>query len=132
MNEDLHIEKAAHLADKPGAENLATDRAKEFVAKTLAANENEDTPVSKSLFVRRPVFAWSGVALALAASVVVAVVLFRPASSGNGNDGILNGFGTPGQLLENQSIHAETEVLDSLKTESSDTLTIETIIKTDE
>lgn len=122
MNEDLHIEKAAHLADKPGAENLATDRAKEFVAKTLAGNENEDTPVSKSLFVRRPVFAWSGVALALAACVAVAVVLFRPASH----------FGTPGQLLENQSIHAETEVLDSLKTESSDTLTIETIIKTDE
>ena len=132
MNEDLHIEKAAHLADKTGAENLATDRAKDFVAKTLAAKENEDTPVLKNLFVRRPVFAWSSVALALAACLAVAIVLFRPASTGNGNEGILNGFGTPGQLLENQSIHAEIEVLDSLKTESSDTLTVETIIKPEE
>ena len=129
MNEDLHIEKAAHLADKPGAENLATDRAREFVAKALASKEEEEPVQARNVFGRRPVYAWGGIAMALAACVAVVIVLFRPTSSGNGNEGILNGYGTPGQLLENQSIHAETEILDSLKTVSSDTLTVETIIE---
>lgn len=132
MNEDLHIEKAAHLADKPGAENLATDRARMFVAKALASKEEEEPVQARDIFARQPMYAWGGFALALAACVVIAIVLFRPTFSGNGNEGILNGYGTPVQLLEKQSIHAETEVLDSLKSESSDTLTIETIIKTNE
>lgn len=117
MNEDLHIEKAAHLADKPGAEKLATDRAKQFVANALAAKKGEDMSNLKSFFVRRPVYAWGSVAMALAACVAVAVVLFRPAK-----DGI------PGMLIENQNIHADTDVADTTKVESSDTLAVENII----
>ena len=117
MNDDLHIEKAAYLADKPGAENLATDRAKKFVADALAAKEEEDTPKLLSFFVRRPIYAWCGVAMALAACVAVVVVLFRPSK-----DGI------PGMLIENQNIHADTDVTDTTKVETSDTLVIESII----
>lgn len=117
MKEDLHIEKAAHLADKPGAENLATDRAKKLVADALAAKEEEGTPKFKSFFVRRPAYAWSGVAMALAACVAVAVVLFRPTKDG-----------VPGMLIENQNIHADTDVADTTIVETSDTLAIESII----
>ena len=117
MNEDIYIEKAAHLADKPGAENLVTDRAKKFVADALAAKKEEDTSNLKSYFVRRPVYAWGSVAMALAACVVVAVVLFRPAK-----DGI------PGMLIENQNIHADIDVADTTRVETSDTLAVESII----
>jgi len=122
MNEDLHIEKAARLADKPGAENLATDRAREFVAKALAAQEKEE-PV-RNIFVRRPVYAWGGVAVALAACVAAAIVLFRPAGE--------DGMGVPGVLFENQAIHAESETADSLATQTADTLTVETVIEPEE
>lgn len=121
MNEDLHIEKAAHLADKPGAENLATDRAREFVAKALVAKEEPAS--ARNRFVLKPVYAWGGVAMALAACVAVAVVIFRPHAPG---------YGTPGTLQENQSNLASGDVLDSLQTESSDTLKIEQFVISEE
>lgn len=125
MNEDLHIEKAAHLADKPGAEYLATERAKDFVAKALSGSEDNQT-MPHSLFIRKPVFAWGSLSVALAVCVALAVVLFRPA---NNEEGIVHEYGTPGQLLENQSIHAETEVLDSFNSVQSDTtLAIESVV----
>lgn len=117
MNEDIHIEKAAHLADTPGAENLATDRAKKFVADALAAKDEEDAPMLKNFFVRRPVYAWGSFVMALAACVAIAVVLFRPTQDG-----------APGLLIENQNIHADTDVSDTTIVESSDTLVIESII----
>lgn len=123
MNEDLQIEKAAHLADKPGAEELATDRAREFVAKALASKADKEPVQKRNIFERRRVFAWGSVCLAFAACVAVAIVVFRP----SGQEGVLPGYGSPGQLLENQSFHAETAVLDSTKTVSSDTLTVESI-----
>lgn len=123
MNEDLQIEKAAHLADKPGAENLSTDRARMFVAKALASKEDEEPVRLRNIFERRPIFAWGGVCLAFVACVAVAIVIIRP----SGQDGVLPGYGSPGQLLENQSFHAETEVLDSTTTANSDTLTVESI-----
>lgn len=112
MNEDLHIEKAAHLADKPGAEDLATGRAKKFVADALATKRR---PV-----LYRPVYVWGGVALAFAACVAIAVVLFRPATDG-----------VPGMLIERQDIHAETEVADTTIVETTDTLVIESVILPD-
>lgn len=126
MNEDLHIEKAAYLADKPGAENLATDRAREFVAKALASQAKEAP--ARNIFVCRPVYAWGGVALALAACVAAAIVLFRPA----GKDGVIPGYGIPGTLLENQSIHATSVTQDSLATQSADSLAVETIFEPEE
>lgn len=125
MNEDLHIEKAANLADKPGAENLATDRARKFVADALASKEEEAKPSKiHQLFVRKPVYAWSGVAFALAACVAVAIVLFRPSA---------DGYGTPGALQENISIHAAgAEVTDTTLSESSDSLSIESIVLPEE
>ena len=124
MNEDLQIEKAAHLADKPGAEDLATDRAKRFVSEALAS-KSESRSGLWGAFSRRPFFAWGSVAVALAACVAVAVLLFRPDSTGTG-------YGTPAQLLEGQSIHAGTEVVDSTASESSDSLTIEHIIQAED
>lgn len=118
MNEDLHIEKAAHLADKPGAENLATERAKKFVADALASKDEAEPVKARNIFVLKPIYAWSGVAMVAAACVAIAVMLFRP------QDG-----GVSGLLLENQDVHADTEVTDTTTiTESSDTLTIESII----
>lgn len=128
MNEDLHIEKAAQLVDKPGAENLANDRAKAFVAKAMASQKKKELKIVHNLFIRKPVYAWSGVAMALAACVAIAIFLFRP----SGQDGVIPGHGNPGQLIENQSIHAGTEVLDSTKTDSADTLAIESVIYPEE
>lgn len=115
MNEDLHIEKAAHLADKPGAENLATGRAKKYVADTLADRKQKEA--SESRMSLRPVYAWGGVAVALAACVAVAVILFRPATDG-----------VPGTLIEQQNIHADTDAADTTTVGTSDTLFIERII----
>lgn len=120
--------KAALLADKPGAEDLDNERARAFVAKALASKEREATKQSKNSSARRLVYTWGGVALALAACIAVTIFLFRPISSSTEDEGIMNGYGTPGQLLENQSVHAELGIWDSLKTESSDSLTIETVI----
>ncbi len=117
MNEDLHIEKAAQLADKPAAENLATNRAKKFVADALASQEEKKPTRVINLFERKPMYAWGSLAMAIAACVAVAVILFRPTRDG-----------ASGLLMENQNIHAETDVADTTVTESSDTLTIESII----
>ena len=121
MNDDLHIEKAALLADKPAAENLATGRAKVFVAQALKGRR--ETQSQHKAFVLKPVYAWSGVALALAACVAVFFVLFRGAP-----DGANPGYGLPGQLQMNESVHAATEVADTNLTESSDTLKVEQIL----
>lgn len=123
MNEDIHIEKAARLADKPGAEDLATDRAREFVARAMASRPAEPS-FFKSLFARRPAFAWGGVAFALVACAAVAVMVFRPSAGGN----VIPGYGTPGQLQEIQSVHAGTEPADTSLTESSDSVFVETIV----
>ena len=123
MNEELHIEKAARLADKPAAENLATERARKFVADALASKE-EEKPVVHNIFARRPVYAWGSVAVALAACVAIALVLFRTDPSGN--DGV------PGVLFENQAIHAGSVAVDSLDTQTADTLTVETVIEPEE
>lgn len=121
MNEDLHIEIAARLADKPGAENLATERARKFVADALA-QEEEELSKTQSLFVRKPVYAWGGVVLAIAACIAVAVVLFHPAA-------VDTGYGIPAQWQENQSSLAGSEDADTTAvSESSDTLAIEGII----
>lgn len=117
MNEDLHIEKAARLADKPAAENLANDRAKKFVADALASQVVEKPARVFNLFERKPMYAWGGLVVAVAACVAVAVILFRPTQDGN-----------PGLLIENVDIHAETDKADTVITESSDTLIIESII----
>ena len=117
MNEDLQIEKAAQLADKQSAENLATARARKFVSDALANKKEEDNPKRKSFFVRRPVYAWGGVSIAFAACVAVAVVLFPPTKDG-----------VPGTLIENQSIHADMDVADTTKVATSDTLVIESIV----
>lgn len=129
MNEDLHIEKAAQLADKQGAENLATERAKMFVASALASTKAEKSSWIHRFFVQRPAVAWCGTAFALAACVAAAVVLFHP-SSGDDN-GVLPGYGVPGHLQENQSIHANTDLADTTLTVSSDTLVIDAIVKTE-
>ena len=125
MNEELHIEKAARLADKPAAENLATDRARKFVADALASQEAKK-PVRNNIFQLRPAYVWGGLTMAVAACVAIAVVLFRSGSGGSDDMGI------PGILFENQVIHADSETLDSLATQTSDTLTVETIIEPEE
>lgn len=122
MNEDLHIEKAAHLADKPGAENLATDRARLFVAEAMAGQKKQEPTKVQNIFVRKPFYAWGGVAMALAACVALAVVLFRPVEE----------YGVPGQLHQNIAIHADTDVTDTITTESSDSLAIESIVMPEE
>ncbi|MBQ9474732.1 MAG: hypothetical protein IJU69_00550 [Bacteroidales bacterium] len=120
MNEDLHIEKAAGLADRQGAENLATDRAREFVAKALDAKKEKASQSRRGLFAGNPVFAWGAGVLALAACIAAAVIIIRPSGSG---------YGTPGQVFEDQSVHAATETVDSTATRTSDSLAVETIIE---
>ena len=117
MNEDLHIEKAAMLADKPAAENLAGDRARSFVAGAMA---------KKSFFKRRPVFIWSGATVALAAGIAAIFVFTGKGVSGG------SVYGSPAELLENQSNHADKAAVDTTVNNSSDTITIESVVYPEE
>lgn len=117
MNEYLHIEKAACLVDKPGAEKLATRRAKKFVADALASGEKKEVSKSNNTFISRPIYVWAGIAFALAACVVVAVII-HPTVYG----------GIPGMLIEQQDIHSNTSVADTSIAETSDTLVVGSII----
>ena len=138
MNEDLHIEKAARLADKAGAENLANDRARKFVARTL-----ESTGVSAASFSRLfarwkripgtpglgpwgPVLTWGGTALAVAACAA-AFIIWRPFAPQR----TLPGYGTPGQLFENQSIHAAADTLNSTVTDTLNSAAADTLDSAD-
>ena len=125
MNEDLHIEKAAHLADKPAAENLATGRAREFVAESLAKHDIKPQK-SRNIITWKQAAAWGG--MALAACIAVVVVILRP-SSGEGGEMINPSvFGVPSLLNENVSIHADADSVVTSNSNSSDSLAIDTIV----
>ena len=101
MKDDLQIKIAAGLADTDAPENLSGKRASDLVAQTVGKKKTI------------PFAVWGGSAIAIAASVVFAIVLFSPKDSST--------FGTPGQLMETQSIHSDvaqvdTTVVDSLNT----------------
>ena len=82
MKDDLQIKIAAGLADTDAPENLSGKRASDLVAQTVGKKKTI------------PFAVWGGSAIAIAASVVFAIVLFSPKDSST--------FGTPGQLMETQ------------------------------
>lgn len=98
MKEELQIKKAADLADAKAPVNLDNDRARDFVSRTLNAKVGIK---SQSLYKTRPMFAWGGTALAIAACILLAFIVFRPSS------------GQPGTFQEQQSFHAGTATADS-------------------
>jgi hypothetical protein len=107
MKEDIHIKTAADLADADAPETISGARAREFVAKTMKKKKIIPFPV------------WGG-ALAVAASIALAVVLILPDDS--------DGMGSPYQLMEMESIHSETAQVDSTVVDTLDArITIETI-----
>ena len=101
MNEDLHIKIAASLADANAPENLSGKRAHEFVSKTLGKKKTI------------PFVVWSGSVIAVAASVIFAVVLLSPKNTET--------FGNPGDLIELQSIHSDMVQVDTTLVDSLDT-----------
>ena len=109
MKEDLQIKIAAGLADRKAPENISGDRARTFVAKTVGQKKTI------------PFAVWGGSVIAVAACVLFAVILFSP------ND--TNSYGTPSELMEMHSIHADISQVDSTIVDSLDTtiLTIEKI-----
>lgn len=109
MKEELQIKKAADLADAKAPVSLNNDRARDFVAKTLDAKGVSERPSS---YKTRPLFAWGGTALAIAACILLAFVMFRPSS------------GQPGTFQEQQSVHAGTATADSTSIANSDSIEI--------
>ena len=108
MKEDLQIKIAAGLADRKAPENISGERARTFVAKTVG---------QKKII---PFAVWGGSAIAVAACVLFAVILFSP------ND--TNSYGTPSELMEIHSIHADIAQVDSTVVDSLNTvLNIENI-----
>lgn len=101
MREDIHIKIAAGLADTKAPENLSGKRANDFVARTV---------VKKKTI---PFAVWGGSAIAVAASVVFAIVLFSPKDSQT--------FGNPSELMEMQSIHSDIAQADTTAIDSLDT-----------
>lgn len=101
MKDDLQIKIAADLEDTDAPENLSGKRANDFVARTV---------VKKKTI---PFAVWGGSVIAVAASVVFAIVLFSPSDSQT--------FGTPNQLMEMQSIHSDVAQVDTTAVDSLDT-----------
>lgn len=101
MKEDIHIKIAADLADTDAPENLSGKRASDFVAQTVGKKKTI------------PFAVWGGSAIAVAASVVFAIVLFSPKDSQT--------FGNPNQLMEMQSIHSDVAQVDTTVVDSLDT-----------
>lgn len=101
MKDDLQIKIAAGLADTDAPENLSGKRASDLVAQTVGKKKTI------------PFAVWGGSAIAIAASVVFAIVLFSPKDSST--------FGTPGQLMETQSIHSDVAQVDTTVVDSLDT-----------
>lgn len=85
LREEMQILKAASLSDKEAPENLCTERARNFVSRTLGAVEDEERKESIldriAAFLKGPsrAYAYGGVAFALCACVALAVILFKPA-----------------------------------------------------
>lgn len=107
MKEDLHIKIAADLADTQGPEILSERKAAEFVSKTLG-NKRKTIPFR----------VWCGATIAVAASVVLAVVLFSPEGGSN--------IPSPNQIMEKYSVHADMSQVDSTIV---DTLETKIVIK---
>lgn len=101
MKEDIHIKIAARLADTDAPERLSHRRANDFVAKTIGKKKTISFAV------------WGGSAMAVAASIVFAIVLFSPGNSKT--------FGTPNRLQEMQSVHSEISVVDTTVVDSLET-----------
>lgn len=100
MKEDIHIKIAADLADTDAPENLSRKRASDLVARTVGKKKTI------------PFAVWGGSAIAVAASVVFAIVLFSPKDSQT--------FGNPNQLMEMQSIHSDVALVDTTAVDSLD------------
>ena len=101
MKEDIHIKIAAGLTDAETPENLSGKRARDFVAQTVGKKKAISFAV------------WGGSVIAVAASVVFAIVLFSPRDSQT--------FGNPSELMEMQSIHSDIAQADTTAIDSLDT-----------
>jgi hypothetical protein len=101
MKEDIHIKIAAGLTDADAPENLSGKRARDFIAQTVGKKKTI------------PFAVWGGSVIAVAASVVFAIVLFSPRDSQT--------FGIPNQLMEMQSIHSDVAQVDTTAVDSLDT-----------
>lgn len=101
MKEDLQIKIAAGLADRKSPEDISGARARAFVAKTV--DQKKTIPFA----------VWGGSAIAVAASVIFAVVLLSPNNAET--------FGNPGDLIEMQSIHSDMAQVDTTLVDSLDT-----------
>lgn len=101
MKEDIHIKIAAGLADTKAPENLSGKRAHDFVAQTVGKRKTI------------PFAVWGGSVIAVAASVVFAIVLFSPSDSQT--------FGNPSEFMEMQSIHSDIAQVDTTTVDSLDT-----------
>lgn len=101
MKEDIHIKIAAGLEDAKAPENLSGKRANDFVARTVGKKKTI------------PFAVWGGSVIAVAASVVFAIVLFSPRDSQT--------FGNPSELMEMQSIYSDIAQVDSTSVDSLDT-----------
>ena len=101
MKEDIHIKIAASLADAKAPENLSGKRVHDFVAQTVGKKKTI------------PFAVWGGSVIAVAASVVFAIVLFSPIDSET--------FGAPNQFREMQSVHSDISVVDTTVVDSLET-----------
>lgn len=114
MKEDFQIENGARLADVKAPENLATDRARNFVSAQLKKKESG----TKDSFLKRlfhsHIVVWGGFSVTFAACVTMAVVFLKPQSSEDSFE-----------VMQEESIHAGTATVDSSALNQRDTLEVD-------
>ena len=123
MKEELQITEGARLAGTKAPVQLSQERANAFVSKTLGKGKSKEKDSFKSIYSRKPLYAWGSTFLAAAACFLIGFYILKP------SNGSIDNYGQPGSFMENKSSHSTISVLDSTQVTSQDTVEI-TVVET--
>lgn len=123
MKEELQITEGARLAGTKAPVQLSQERANAFVSKTLDKGESKEKDSFKSIYSRKPLYAWGSTFLAAAACFLIGFYILKP------SNGSIDNYGQPGSFMENKSSHSTISVLDSTQVTAQDTVEI-TVVET--
>ena len=118
MKEELQITEAARLAGTKAPIQLSQEHAHAFVSKTLGKDKSKEHDSFRSIYSRKPLYAWGGTFLVAAACFLIGFFILKP------SNGSIDNYGQPGSFMENRSSHSTISVLDSTQVTAQDSVEI--------